>query len=113
MARTHGASGRFHMDDGVLVDKHGIPMPTTPLRGIPAAAMPPAKRADDPPLPPAPVAPEAVAPTEYAFLCDKTTWQRNMDGYEALHLLNVMLGDLSATVTPEQLSKLPASIDRQ
>lgn len=123
MARTHGASQRFHQDDGVVLGKGGAPIPTTPVRGVatlnPHGAPKPApavQHMDDGEIvpPPGVDVPAAAEPAvSYAWVCDKTTWQRNMDGWQALQLLNVMLKDmlgseLSATLTQEQMGRLPA-----
>lgn len=111
MARTHGATqnaqptSRFHQDDGVLLGKGGVPIPTSPIRGITA-------------LNPhgAPVVAEAVAPVvampvvpdEFVWVSDKTTWQRNMDGWVAMQILDAMLGGIAVTLTDEQARKLPS-----
>lgn len=123
MARTHGASNRFHQDDGVVLGKGGVPIPTTPIRGIPTmhphgSPSPNVQHMDDgeivPPVVTAPVASAPVA-TTYVFECNKTTWQRNMDGFQAMHLLNAMLGnllgsELSVTLTYEQVQSLPPDV---
>lgn len=118
MARTHDASpsrqptSRFHQDDGVVLGKGGEPIQTTPVRGIttlnphgvPANEAPALIHMDDGELAPPPVPPA----TEFVWVCDKTTWQRAMDGWQAMHLLEVILGPLSVTLTDEQARKLPA-----
>lgn len=123
MARTHAAqprstpTSRFHQeeaDGGVLLGKGGEPIPTTPTRGI--STLNPhgtgVVHLDDGELIPAPAKPEPPAPVEYEWLCDRTTWQRNMDGWQALHLLNAMINgmfgqELSVVLSDAEVRKLP------
>jgi hypothetical protein len=122
VARTHGAGTLKpeYGDGGVVLGKGGVPIPTTPTRGIPtlnphgqptgpALVQPEGGviHMDDGELVPPPPKP---VPVEYVYRCDRTTWQRNMDGYQALHLLSVMLGPLSATLTHEEIMRLPADV---
>lgn len=111
MARTRGVSGNFS-DGGELLGKGGEPIPVNPIRGV--SALNP-HGAPQKAIQGEVIAPEPVAAPEYAYVCDKTTWQRNMDGWQALHLLNVMLkdmigDDLSATLGYEAFSRLPSDI---
>lgn len=115
MARTHAAQphpntgGRFHQDDGILLGKGGEPLPTTPTRGVPTLT-PHVQHMDDGELIAPPKPPEPAPVQESVYVCDKTTWQRNMDGYQALHLLDLMLGGLSVTLTPEQFAQVKPDI---
>lgn len=111
MARTHGASqnsqptSRFHQDDGIVLGKGGESIPTSPMRGIPALnphEAPVLVHVDDGVLAETP-----RVPTEFVWVCDKTTWQRNMDGWVMMHILDAMMGPLVATLTDEQARKLP------
>lgn len=100
------------MDDGQVFGKGGEPIPVNPQRGI-ETVHPHAKvqHMDDGEIVAPPVKVVPPEPPNYVFVCDKTTWQRNLDGYQALHLLNTMLGgNLSATVTHDELAKLPSDI---
>jgi hypothetical protein len=97
MARTRGASGAFHQDDGELLDKEGKPIPTTSLT-------PKLIHMDDgeivPPAPKPVLAPVSVNAAT-AYLCDRTTWQKTMEAVEALELIGILVGGpLSATLTP-------------
>jgi hypothetical protein len=122
MARTHAAgpsvqtTSRFHQDyadGGVVTGKGGEPIPTSPLRGVttlnPHGDGSPVVHVDDGVLVElAPRAPE----TELRFMCDKTTWGRNMDGWQALHLLNAMLKEtlgieLAMNLSEPEARKLP------
>jgi hypothetical protein len=108
MSRTRGASNAFHQDDGVVLDKEGKPIPT----GRPVGVI----HMDDGEIvpPPEKPAPASVSPSAaLSFVCDRSTWRRDMDGYEALHLLEVMMGaPMTATLTPEQFVQLPADVRR-
>lgn len=115
MARTHGASAFITLGDGVVLGKGGEPIPTTPTRGIPAlhphGAPAPAPAAVTSEYLDAPRAPEAEA--EVVFRCDKTTWGRNMDGWQAMHLLNAMMKamfgrELAVTLTESEARQLPS-----
>jgi len=102
MARTHGVRPGIVNNDGVLLGKGGEPIPVTPVRGV--SALYPHGSLVEVAEPP----PETVAPVRYEWLCDSTTWQRNMDGYQAMHLLNTIFGGLSVVLTDEQVRKLPS-----
>lgn len=115
MARTHGASAFITLADGVVLGKDGEPIPTTPTRGIPAlhphGAPAPTPAAATPEYLDAPRPPEAE--TEVVFRCDKTTWGRNMDGWQAMHLLNAMMKamfgrELAVTLTEPEARQLPS-----
>ena len=112
MARTHGASNRFHQDDGVVLGKGGVPIdPTSPIRGIPE--LHPHGQPGAILEAPAPVVetPEHPAPVEFIYRCDKSTWGRNMDGWQALQLLNVIMGgELVTEITEDEFSKLPSDV---
>jgi len=119
MARTHAAipntqpTSRFHQDDGVLLGKGGVPIPTSPVRGISTLyphGQPTVVHVDDGEIvPPAAVPPTVpIAPPDFVWVCDASTWQRNMDGWVAMQVLNAILGPLSLTLTDEQARKLPA-----
>lgn len=103
MARTRGASAAFHMDDGELLDKEGKAI--NPLRAASTVM-----HMDDGEI----VLPAAVVQEvrEYQFLCDSTTWNRNMEAFEAMHLLNVLIGDLSTRLDMADFMKLPADVRR-
>ena len=58
--------------------------------------------------PPAPVSVSSAS----AYLCDRTTWQRNMEAFEALLLIEALVGPMSVTLTPEQWSALPPDARR-
>lgn len=119
MARTHNAqptnnsTSRFHQDNGVVTGKGGVPLPTSPLRGV--TALNPhgsgVVHVDDGEI----IEPAPKVEAVYEWVCDKTTWQRNMDGWQALHLLNAMLSsmlgsELGAVLTQEQVQKLPPDV---
>jgi hypothetical protein len=114
MARTHGAgSVRFHQDDGVVLGKGGVAIPTTPTRGVPTLhphAQPIVLHMDEGEIV-VPPKPEAKAAVAYEWHCNSTTWGRNMDGYQALHLLNAILdGELAVVLSDEQVRKLPSDL---
>lgn len=114
MARTHSAGTIRVQDDGVVLGKGGVPIPTTPTRGVPTLhphgdALPaaPVQHMDGGGI----VSPPPQAAVSHVFLCDKTTWHRNMDGYQAMHLLTLMLPDmLTVTLTHTDLMKIPADV---
>lgn len=122
MARTHGAGAvRFHQDDGVVLGKGGVPIPTTPTRGVPSLyphGQPAAgvRHMDEGEIVPPPqrvVAAVSAAPVEYEWRCDRTTWGRSMDGFQALHLLNAMMQklfgkELAVVLTDDEARQLPA-----
>lgn len=106
MARTRGAS--YH-EDGELLDKDGKPIPTERAE----AAMFLQAQADA-------VIAEAAAPSEPAappaptrWRCDASTWDRNMEAWEAMRLLNVLMGgELKGELDDEEWSRLPADVRR-
>jgi hypothetical protein len=124
MARGHAAqpnsqpTSRFQQDydhNGVIYGKGGEPIPVNPVRGIPSLT-PHAALAADPVTAvvgtdiPDPVA--LVKPT-FEFYCDKTTWHRNMDGYQMMHVLNAMMQkmfgqELSLVLSEDEARQLPA-----
>jgi hypothetical protein len=108
MARTRGASGAFHQDDGELLDKDGKPIPTEPVR--PALihmddgeiGAPPVKAVEPPPR-----------PLAWDYLCDRTTWARDMGGFEALLILEVATGaPLTMTLSRDKWAMLPPDARR-
>lgn len=101
MARTRGASA-FHQDDGQLLDKEGKPMPTDPAAFAVAMARP---VADAVPMPPP--RREIVS-----YITDRESWHRSMDGFEAIRLLDLILGGLSLEVTAEEAANLPPDVRR-
>jgi hypothetical protein len=110
MARTHAATPRpEYGDGGVLLGKGGEPIPTTPTRGV-STLTPHIQHMDDGEIVAPPPKAEPAARIEYEYICNSTTWQRNMDGFQALHLLNAMMGGLSVTLDHAALSKLPPDV---
>jgi hypothetical protein len=109
MARTHQLPAEYG-DGGIVLGKGGEPIPTTPTRGVPTLNPhgAPVQHMDDGEIVPAPPKPEPAAPVEYEYYCDRTTWQRNMDGWQALQLLGLMLGGLSCVLSQEDFSRVPA-----
>lgn len=111
MARTRGAS--YH-EDGELLDKDGKPIPTERAEAIVyAEALAIEPRDDDPPqvLPAGDDHPVVPAPTRYR--CDASTWDRNMEAWEAMRLLNVLMGgELKGELDDEEWSRLPADVRR-
>lgn len=120
MARTHGATqnaqptSRFHQDyddGGTLLGKGGEPIPTSPTRGIPTLyphGQPTETRGDSDVVERPTVVPMQPVPAEFVWVCDQSTWQRNMDGWVIMQILNAMMGPLSLTLTDEQARKLPS-----
>lgn len=123
MARTHSAPGgptmtsRFGTDydnGGTLLGKGGEPIPTSPMRGVstlyphgvPHVPQAASMAEEDQPVA-QPISVSAV-PSLYEFYSDGTTWQRNMDGWAALHILNAIIGPLSIVLTEDQARKLPS-----
>ena len=104
MSRTRGAS-QFHQDDGVVLDKEGKPIPTGREEAIVALETQSADVVTPPPAPPEPIGP-------IKYRCNKHTWQRDMDGYEAVQLLDILLGGLAAELDFEDWAKLPADVRR-
>lgn len=102
MARTRGSSNAFHMDDGELLDKEGKPIPTVPVRGV--------IHMDDGELVPVVTkeAPEPIAAvlTRVAFLCDRTTWHKSMEAFDAMLLMDMYMGGLTVTLTSDEAMKL-------
>lgn len=90
MARGHAIDK--YSDGGELLGKDGKPLPTTAIRGIPAlnphGAPPAIQHMDDGELVPPPAKPEPQPAQQFEFYCDVTTWQRNMDGWTALRILD-------------------------
>ena len=117
MARTRNASAAFHRDAGQALDKEGKPLNVNP-HGAPTLPpiAPKLLHMDDgeivPPKPKdAPPAPVSVSSAS-AYLCDRTTWQRNMEAFEALLLIEALVGPMSVTLTPEQWSARPPDARR-
>jgi len=105
MARTRGAQPTMDQG-GELLDKEGKPIPTERSAAIVALA---AMAEAAPPPEPAPV---VAVPTDYLYRTDKTTWQKNMEAYEALCVLDAIFGGLTITVTPEQWMAFSADVKR-
>lgn len=103
MARTRGASTAFHQDDGEVLDKWGKTIPPTPVRGAPTVV-----HMDDGELvsPPAATDPVAAMPMAYEWLCDRTTWHRSMEAYEAMILMDLYTGGLSVKLSPDDFARL-------
>lgn len=110
MSRTHAAqpsnspTSRFYQGDGEVFGKGGEPIPTSPSRGILTL---------NPHAPQAALIAVEVVPTipqsqDFIWRCDKTTWQRNMDGWTMMHLLDAMIGPLEITLPDELARTLPA-----
>lgn len=100
MARTRGAS--FHQDDGQLLDKDGKPLPTDPKAFAAAMAAPVTVTP----------APEPQVDTVISYVTDRAAWHRSMDGFEAIRLLDLILGGLSLEVSAEDAANLPADVRR-
>lgn len=106
MARTRGAS--YH-PDGELLDREGKPIPT----GRVEAAVFLQAQADAAIAQAEPVAPEPIAPVgPIRWRSDAATWERNMEAYEAMRLLDVMLGGLTVELDAEAWARLPADVRR-
>lgn len=115
MPRTHNAqpsvqtTSRFFQDGGgELLGKGGEPIPTTPIRGIPTLNPHGAPVAVVQVAPPEEAAPEPVPVQEFVWVCDKTTWGRNMDGFVLMHILDAMVGPLSLALTDDEARKMPS-----
>ena len=110
MSRTRGAgqiAEAFHQDDGELLDKEGKPIPTTREAALAHLAPQPEGHHVDA----AKVEAEPLKPVEY--ICNQSTWSRDMDGYEALKLLEILAGaKMEAKVSAEELGKMPADVRR-
>lgn len=105
MARTRGAS--YH-PDGELLDREGKPIPT----GRVEAAEYLQAQADQVAAAEAPPS-EPVAPAgPIRWRSDAATWERNMEAYEAMRLLDVMLGGVSVELDAEAWGRLPADVRR-
>jgi hypothetical protein len=116
MARTHNAqpnvqtTSRFYQDGGgELLGKGGEPIPTTVIRGIPTL------HPHGAPTEVVQIAPReevvetpSTPPQEFVWVCDKTTWGRNMDGYALMHILDVMIGPLTVSLTDDEARELPS-----
>lgn len=106
MARTRGiqpgTTGAYHVDDGELLDKEGKPIPTVAHQGGPSPVA--AAETEPPPEPPA----EPAGPVRY--YCDARTLSRNMDGYEAVLLIDALMGLLPADIEAEKWAALPADL---
>lgn len=118
MARTHAAGTikAEYGDAGVVYGKGGEPIPTTPHRGIPTVhphGAPPVQHMDDGELiAPSPAEPPKPIATRFVFDCGPATWQRALDGYQAMHLFNALMKkltgvELAVTFTEEEARKLP------
>lgn len=112
MARTRGTSLVEHSDDGELLDKEGKPI--NPMAhgstwsGVSQQPNPDAEPVVEPPFPEGPH-PE---PEPGLFRCDVTTVQRDCDGWEAIRLLDVLLGGISAVISEDDFGKLRPDVRR-
>lgn len=107
MARTRGASAHLKDAGGELLDKEGKPIPTERTEAIEAfAAMADAAEAE-PPTPEEPHPPRVTV-----FRCDRTTWQRNMEAYEAMMLLDIVLGGIKTDLSRDEWGRLSADVKR-
>ena len=104
MARTRGAStNALHMDDGELLDKEGKPIPT----GIGHIERMTAQAAVQPATVPAAPPPR---PEITGYACSLGSLHRSMDAYDLACILDIVLGGLSCTVTPEEWRMLHANV---
>lgn len=103
MARTRGASVAAS-DGGELLDKYGKPMPTG--RETFTQALQEVAAMDHL----APVIP--VPEQKFAFRSDASSWRRDMDGFEALGLLSLIMGGLSIEMSPEDFMRVNADLRR-
>ena len=56
---------------------------------------------------------EPEPPREYRYLCDASTWARNMEAVEALQIVALMLGGpVSVALETEAWERLPADVRR-
>lgn len=112
MARTRGTSLVEHSDDGELLDKEGKPI--NPMAhgstwsGVSQQPNPDAEPVVEPPFPEGPH-PE---PEAQMFKCDITTIQRDCDGWEALRVLDLMLGGIGTVIDEATFGRLSADIKR-
>jgi len=106
MARTRGSSHAFHQDDGELLDKEGKPIPTEALRSPEAAlaalAATPEPTPEEPPAEPLPA----------LWRCDRTSWSRDMDGFEALHILELLMGEIVIEADADRFNTLNPNVRR-
>lgn len=106
MARTRGTS-LIHQDDGELLDKEGNPIPVEALRSPEAAmaalAVPPEPETSPEPPPP---------PADPVYRCDSSTCQRDMNGWELIRVLDLMLGGLSLEMGAAEFSGLHPDVRR-
>ena len=86
-----------------MLDKWGKTIPPTPVRGAPTVL-----HMDDGELvaPPVEQEREPVAPIAYEWLCDRTTWHRSMDAFEAMMLMDLYTGGLGTTLSQEDFARL-------
>ncbi len=118
MARTRGAShGVTHMDDGQLLDKEGKPInPVAHQVVIPATAdfdMTEAREVYAEQLSGAENAPrEALPAAPESYHCTMRTISKNIEGWEAVQLIDVLLGGIAMEITAEKYRELSADLRR-
>lgn len=110
MARTRGASGVIHTDDGELLDKEGKPIPTgaATWSGVSQQANPDATDTPDIPFPEGP----HPDPVPEVWRCNTMTVQRNLDGRDLFLLLDLILGSgsLAMDMPGAEFHRLPADL---
>ena len=115
MARTRGATGVIHLDDGELLDKEGKPIDPIARhdihREVDQAIAELEQLAKDQGTP----LPEMPPPTPVAarYHIDASTCQRDMDGWELVRVLEILMGTpLEANLSAEEFGALPADVKR-
>ena len=97
MARTRGAALQ-HVDDGELLDKEGNPVSAEVLlSGMPAPIVP-----AEPPKPSVP----------FRYRCDPSTCERDMNGWELIRILDLIMGGVALEVDAETFGKLHPDVRR-
>lgn len=114
MARTRNIGAFIDPNEaGELLDKDGKPIPTVAHQtwtGVSQQANPDVAPEATEHHEAEPEIPAEIVPTSY--LCDRTTWQRDLDGYEAMKLLDLILGGLTVTIDADVFSQLSADTRR-
>jgi hypothetical protein len=125
MSRTRGASGNFdYSGDGEMLGKGGVPLAAGPIQRVtldrqghaisPAAYQMAAPRAlgGGTVLHGPGAEPVADPGRVVAYKADRTTFSRNMEAYELVGLLEMMLGKINVLVTPEEFATLNGDLRR-
>ncbi len=97
MARTRGAAVQ-HVDDGELLDREGKPISAEDMLAGRSAPVAPVE-------PPKPASP-------FRYRCDASTCERDMNGWELIRILDLVMGGVSLEVDESVVRGLHPDVRR-